>query len=578
MQDVAWQRSGAMRATTKTIAALVVVTLAIAALMEWSDVYRRFGERAGTAAFALAIIAIMSFIIWWNSRSLHRAQLELRDTANRLQLLVDASPLPIIVIDEDSRVRMWSPAAERVFGWTADETLGEIIPIVPKDQVSRVRATRPDRQYGVERRRLRKDGTLIDLNLWSVPLRDETDRVIGTLGVFADVTERKKLESRLRQSQKLDALGTLAGGIAHDFNNILTALGLNLAMAQADLPANHPVQRNLSQMDAAFKRASNLTRQILTFGRQQEQSRELITLTPVVTEALNLLRATLPAGIEIRTTLARDLPTVLADATQIHQIIMNLGINAAHAISGQSGVIEVKLEDVAVDAAMAVSAPELHPGRYVRLTMSDTGRGMDPATVDRIFEPFFTTKPSGQGTGLGLSVVRGIVKNHDGAITVYSQPNKGTRFHVYFPAMELEAIERKSVSAAEYRGNGERILYLDDEEPIVSLVTVMLKRLGYEVEGFKDVDTAIAAFTARPEAFDLVVSDLSMPGGSGIDFATDVLKIRPDVPVLIATGYIDPDTADVARECGVRDVILKPASVEELGVAIRRVLEGAPAS
>jgi CheY-like chemotaxis protein len=276
--------------------------------------------------------------------------------------------------------------------------------------------------------------------------------------------------------------------------------------------------------------------------------------------------------VEIRTSFANPLPTVLADASQIHQIILNLGINAAHAIGANSGLLEVKLDDVFVDVAVAALSPELHCGHYVRLSLCDTGCGMDAGTVERIFEPFFTTKPSGHGTGLGLSVVLGIVKNHDGAITVYSQPGKGTRFHVYFPAVELQAMERKGAAIAEYRGHGERILYLDDEVPIVSLVTVMLKRLGYEVEGFTSIDTALNAFSQRAHEFDLIVSDLSMPGGSGIDFATDVLKLRPDVPVLIATGYIDPDSADVARERGVRDVILKPASVEELGTAIRRTL------
>jgi PAS domain S-box-containing protein len=495
-----------------------------------------------------------------------------RDTSRTLEALVAASPLAIVVIDAEQRVQLWSPAAERMFGWTAEEAIGEILPIVPESEVPNMRATRPDSQHGVERRRLRKDGTFIDISLWSAPLRAPDGSITGTLGVIADMTTRNQLERQMRQSQKLDALGTIAGGIAHDFNNILTVLRGNLSLAQLMLPGEHEVQASLTEMDQACRRAAELVKQILTFGRRREQSRAVIALEPAMHEALKLLRATVPTGIEIRCDLATLLPTVMADATQIHQVVMNLGINAAQAIGSRHGTIEVKLAAVDVNDALAATCPELNVRRYVRLSVADTGCGMSAATQERMFEPFFTTRAAGQGTGLGLAVVRGIVKGHDGAITVVSEEGKGTSFEVYFPVVlgEVDTAEHEALEPL--HGRGERILFLDDEEALGRLAQRLLERIGYRISTFTRWADALRVFQSDPQAFDLVLTDFSMPGASGIEFARKVLALRPGMPVILTTGYIDADDLAQAREAGISEVIMKPTTVEEMGRAFRRLL------
>jgi PAS domain S-box-containing protein len=528
------------------------------------DELRLLDEVAGDVSFALDTF----------DREARRraAEVSLRETTHMLQTLVESSPLAIVVVDGNRKTLLWSPAAERLFGWTSDEVIGKDLPYVPRDEVSKMRPVRPDRQFAVEKRRVRKDGTLLDVSLWTSPLQDAAGRVIGTLGILADVTERGRFERQIRQSQKLDALGTIAGGIAHDFNNILTVLRGNLSLAQMTLPEEHAMRTSLSEMDKACNRAADLVRQILTFGRQQEQSRKIIMLQPAVEEAIGLLRSTIPAGIEIEIDIPAALPTVMADSSQIHQIVLNLSINASHAMEHQLGLIRLSLAAIDVDEKLAATCPELHVGRYVRLSVEDTGAGMERHTLERIFEPFFTTKAAGRGTGLGLAVVRGIVKNHDGAITVQSERGCGSRFDIYFPVVDGEVTGKHQHVVEALHGNGERILFLDDEEPLVKLASRMLDRLGYRVDAYTSASEALEAFRKDPARFDLVLTDLSMPGASGMDFARSVLELRPEVPVILTTGYIDPDDLELVRQIGVREVILKPTTLEEMGRSFRRLL------
>ena len=532
------------------------------------DELRLLDEVAGDVSFALDTF----------DREARRraAEASLRETTHMLQTLVESSPLAIVVVDGNRKTLLWSPAAERLFGWTADEVMGRDLPYVPPEDVSKMRPVRPDRQFAVEKRRVRKDGGLIDVTLWTSPLQDAGGRVIGTLGILADVTERMRFERQIRQSQKLDALGTIAGGIAHDFHNILTVLRGNLSLAQMTLPEEHAMRTSLTEMDKACNRAADLVRQILTFGRQQEQSRKIIMLQPAVQEAMGLLRSTLPAGIKIEIDIPAALPTVMADSSQIHQIVLNLSINASHAMEHQLGLIKLSLAAVDVDESLAGTCPELHVGRYVRLSVEDTGAGMDRATLERIFEPFFSTKAAGRGTGLGLAVVRGIVKNHDGAITVRSEPGCGSRFDIYFPVVDGEVTGKHQQVVEALHGNGERVLFLDDEEPLVRLASRMLDRLGYRVDAYTSAAEALAAFRQDPARFDLVLTDLSMPGASGMDFARSVLELRPEMPVILTTGYIDPDDLEMVRQIGVREVILKPTTIEEMGRTFRRLLTARP--
>ena len=398
-------------------------------------------------------------------------------------------------------------------------------------------------------------------------------------GFITDVTEGKRteeqrihLEARLQQAQKMEALGTLAGGIAHDFNNVLAAIRGNAALAMADVPPDSPALTSINEIKRSAVRAADLVRQILAFSRQESALRRAIDLRPVVAEALRLLRATLPALIEIRSEFALGLPHVVADPTQIHQIIMNLGVNAAQAIGARSGRIQVRLDPILVSLDGARRSVALTPGRYLQMQVADDGCGMDEATLERVYDPFFTTKPAGQGTGLGLSVVHGIVRAHEGAISVETEPGAGTTFSLYFPAAPTAAAADSETAPPASRGRGQRILYVDDEDALVFLAERALQRFGYKVTGHVDPKAALEAFRAQPTDFDFVVTDLSMPGMSGADLARELLRIRPDIPIVLASGYVRPEDVESARKHGVRDVILKPNSIDDLARVIDKTL------
>ena len=402
------------------------------------------------------------------------------------------------------------------------------------------------------------------------PQNDEDGGIVWH-GFLTDITARKRAEHLQLHSQKLEALGTLSGGIAHDFNNLLLAIRGNAKLAIADLPQDHPVQASLNEVERAAARAADLVRQILSFSRQGETRREVAELRPVVEEALKLLRATLPAMIRIVPVFNPDVPSVAVDVTQIHQILMNLATNAAHAIGDVPGQIDVTIDAVKVRPDEIVTATDLHAGHYARITVADNGSGMDRATLERVFDPFFTTKPPGQGTGLGLSVVHGIVRAHAGAVTAYSQPGKGTTFRIYLPAATAAVEQSPDAAQVPAGGSGEHVLYIDDEESLVFLGQRVLERMGYKVTGFTDPGQALNAFRASPGEFDVVVTDLSMPGMSGFNLSRALLQLRPDVPIVLTTGYVRPEDKETARTIGIRELILKPNTVEELGRTLDRL-------
>jgi len=414
--------------------------------------------------------------------------------------------------------------------------------------------------------------------------RDPSGQPERMVGLSADITERRQadearqmLQARLRQSQKMEAIGTLAGGIAHDFNNILGTILGNVALARQDVGPGHFAEESLDQIYRAGQRAKGLVQQILAFSRQEDQGKRVLQLRAAIEEDLRLLRASLPARVELVTSFAEDCPAILADPTEIHQVLLNLCTNAWHAMEGQPGHITIRLEGVLVDTGLAQAHTDLQPGRYARLTVSDTGKGMDAAMLERIFDPFFTTKQVGAGTGLGLSVVHGIMKNHQGAITVASQPGRGATFELYFPALKGErpAPPAPVLPTALPRGQGQRILYLDDEVSLVSLATRLLERLGYRVSGFTDAQDALAAISAHPLEFDLVVTDFSMPGISGLEVAEHVTKLRSDLPVMLASGYLTDDLRAKADAAGIRHLLYKPNTVEELVDAVHRLANNA---
>jgi PAS domain S-box-containing protein len=419
-----------------------------------------------------------------------------------------------------------------------------------------------------------KDGTVLDR--YSAPIHDRAGRHYGRIWSFRDITERRKLEARFVHAQKMESIGRLAGGVAHDFNNILTAIVGNVDLATMEAGKNPALLGYLDEVSKAANRATDLVKQILTFSRVNPPDREAVAFADVVLEALRLLRASLPAAIRIQTEVAAT-PPVLAHATAIHQVVMNLGTNGWHAIGDRPGTLKVEIDQVEVDEGFVALHPGLEPGPHVRLSMSDTGCGMDRATADRIFDPFFTTKPMGQGTGLGLSVVHGIMQSHHGAITVYSRPGEGTTFRLYFPALYGAAKSKEVDSTPIPRGRGERILFVDDEPVLTTLGKRILDLLGYHVTAKNNALEALDAVRREPGAFDLVVTDLNMPSMDGTKFAGQLLRLQPNLPIILTTGFSSALASEKIKELGIRELLDKPSNTRTLGEAVRRVLNQAAA-
>jgi len=459
----------------------------------------------------------------------------------------------------------------------------EEMAVVSTEIAAAVAATDPNYQRQLEHAFIRTDGSTGILLVNLAIVKDATGRTIRTYGINQDITDRRqaeqqqaRLEEQLQQAQKMDALGTLAGGIAHDFNNILTGLLGHLQLATMDLPTTHPARNGLKEAAKAGWRARDLVARILAFGRRGPHDREPLPLGPVVQEALQLLRASLPATIEIVTTVAPGLPPVLCDTAQIHQVLLNLGTNAAHAMRDQAGVLEVTLERVAPSPALCKQHPQVQPSHVIRLSVRDSGVGIDEALLPRIFEPFFTTKPTGEGTGLGLTMVYSIMQNHQGAIVVESTPGLGSVFHLFFPAAAGAETPAAAppVARVELRpfGGDRRILLVDDDEVVRSVGERMLRRLGFEPVVVASPDEALAIFGQSPTAFCAVVSDLTMPGMTGLEMARRMFVLRPGTPLLLSSGHLDHRTRAEARGSGVGHVIHKPFDLAELATQLRAAL------
>lgn len=451
--------------------------------------------------------------------------------------------------------------------WASSEELRDKV----RDAVAKVAAGEFVR-FEATYQPLRGEPLSIDFSL--KPIVDEYGRIPLLIPEGRDITEMKQLEKKLRQSQKMEAIGTLAAGIAHDFNNVLTAITGYTELSLMKLDTESPVRSSLIQVHEAGMRAAELVKQILTFTRQAEQTMKPVPLGTIVKEVLKLLRSTLPATIEI----CQDIPdtdshcTVMADPTQLHQVLMNLGTNASHAMGDHGGRLSVSLNRVELDESFLEHHRGLKPGTYARLTVSDTGQGMDATVMERIFDPYFTTKQIGEGTGLGLSVVLGIVRNHGGAITVDSQPGAGSAFQVFLPILPC-------VTASEQRheepspGGTERILFIDDEESLAILGKEMLETLGYTVVTTTGSRKALDTFLGDPDGFDLIITDLTMSGLTGVDLARRIVAIRPLVPMILCTGYNDrKQNGEIVRTLFC-DCIQKPYVMNLLAKAVRAALD-----
>jgi PAS domain S-box-containing protein len=407
---------------------------------------------------------------------------------------------------------------------------------------------------------------------------DKNGKPQGATVVAHDITDRKqgaeekeRLENQLQQAQKMEAIGTLAGGIAHDFNNILSVIIGYTELILMNGNVDSEVKQNLKEIFNASKHARDMVKQILAFSRQTKQERKPIQASHIVKEALKMLRASLPTTIAIQQKIEKNIGIIEADPTQIHQVLMNLCTNAAHAINEEDGILEISLSNTELDQNAAAGHPELRPGPHLKLSVRDTGHGIHADVHEKIFNPYFTTKEKGEGTGLGLAVVQGIIKSHNGAVTVESEVGQGSTFHVYLPTIPREETTDEVVSAPLPMGH-ERILLVDDEQPLVEIGKQMLERLGYTVAARTSSIEALELFKAQPNRFDLVITDIVMPNMTGEKLAEKLLEIRADIPVVLCTGYSEKFTRRQASEIGVRSFLMKPLVMKDLASTVRQAL------
>ena len=523
----------------------------------------------------------------WSFRDMteqRQAEAALRRSEERFRVLADVSPVGIFSSDPRGRTVFVNRRWCEISGLTLEQARGDgwKAALHPEDR-ARVadgwaEVVRQGGSSSAEFRFVRPDGKVTWLVGQSRVQLHADGTVAGYVGTITDVTDlkraeedRKQHEAQMRQGRKMESLGTLAGGIAHDFNNILTGTFGFVDLARLELEPGHPAHAWLDRISTSSQRARDLVRQILTFSRKNETERMTQRLQLVVGEALKLLRSTLPPMIELRSTIDERTPPVLADSTQIHQVVLNLCTNAWHAMPA-GGRIDVALEPCSVTPELAATNPDLKPGPAVRLRVSDTGTGMDAATIEHIFEPFFTTKGTGLGTGLGLAVVHGIVKSHEGAITVRSTVGAGSTFELYFPVAPDDVEPPARARGETPRGHGERILVVDDDNVCGFAVEKIIESLGYVAKRYNRPEDALADFTTNPSAYDLVVSDLAMPGMDGAELIGHLVKLRPGLPVIIITGFIESARQRMLDQSPARVVMRKPVSRDDLGRAIAEYL------
>ena len=490
-----------------------------------------------------------------------------------------------IIRMDDGAIIYTNPKFEELFGYDPGEMIGKNVSIVnyPQEKSPEETATKileildKNGSWQGEINNIKKDGT----SFWSyasVSVFDHFKYGKVSVSVHTDITERMKaesekqqLETQLRQAYKMEAIGTMAGGIAHDFNNILSIIIGYSSIIRDSAPEGSPVLESINEVRIAADRAKNLVKQILSFSRQAQQELIPMKLHSIARETIKLLRSTIPTTIKIVSDINPQCGVVEADPTQINQIIMNLCTNAVHAMD-EKGILTVTLQEVTLDADALKHRPEMIPGPFVQLSVADTGTGMDAKIINRIFDPFFTTKEIGKGTGMGLSVVHGIVANLKGMITIESEVGQGTTFHVFFPKIEKEAVEPFNTLLPLPAGK-ERILVIDDEHMITDIVSRTLKGQGYHVTAETSSINALETFKSNPTTFDMVITDQTMPEMSGAELSAEILKIRPDMPIILCTGYSSKISAEESRIMGISEFMSKPVNRENLVDTVRKVLD-----
>ncbi len=545
--------------------------------------------------FILSIILLSGFIFYTlfyfismkrNAALLEKLVLErtgqLQATEKRYRELFEDSRDMVFISSKEGRILDINPAGVILLGYeTREEVMAVSIDTdIYVDQTDRVIFLNEIHSKGYvkdyELNLKRKDGERMTALLTASIVTDKQGEIEAIRGTIRDITEKKKLQQQLEQSQKMEAIGTLAGGIAHDFNNILGIMTGALELAINELPKNAKARRNIEHVMVSTNRAKDLVKQILMFSRQAPQKQSPLRIGPLIKESLKLLRSTLPSTIEIRRHIEAENSIVLADPTQIHQVMMNLCTNAAHAMRDKGGVLQVNLQEMQLGEEAVAAYNDIAPGRYLRLSVGDTGHGIAPAIMKRIFEPYFTTKLPGEGTGMGLAVIHGLVKRLGGEITVYSEPGQGTTFHVLLPiakgAVESPAVETSEELEDIPLGKNEHILLVDDEPLLAVVLKRVLSSIGYQAAYSTSSSEALEIFRAAPAGFDLVITDLTMPQMNGIQLAKELKKIRPDIPIILCTGFGETLTREQIKKLGIRKLLLKPIDRRSLAIAVREQL------
>lgn len=519
-------------------------------------------------------------VVWRDITERKNADTALNESRDQLGAIFNSTKDGILVADIQSKTFLTgNNAICEMLGYTIEElTRLKVDDIHPAKDLPRIinefeKQVRMEIDLATDIPVLRKNGTVFfaDINPSQVMIGGKKCMI----GIFRDVTARREIEEEVRHRRKLEAIGTLAGGIAHDFNNILAAMLGYSELAIAEVPANSKVHEDLAEVIRAGRRAAELIKQILAFSRHSTSNFAPLHIQSGIKEVLQLLRATLPATIEIRQDIDANCGSVMADATQIHQVVMNLATNAFHAMEATGGILAVRLREVTLAHNEDPALHALAPGRYLELEVSDTGPGIAEEIRTHIFDPYYTTKPQGKGSGLGLAVAYGIVKDHGGTITVESQAGVGSTFKVILPVTGCIEDTAKADSESHCRpplGN-ERILFVDDEELIAVLGQKILETLGYAVRYETESRAALETFRENPQDFDLVVTDQTMPHLSGSDLAKEMMRIRPDIPVILCTGYSPLISEEKSRGLGIKAFLMKPVDRLNLAQTVRRVLD-----
>ena len=513
-----------------------------------------------------------------------QAEDRLKKSEQRFRDLFNAINDVIYTHDLEGRFISVNPALCKAFGYEEDELIGRRASDFMKPEFALAFKSEYLEQLKKQERHdgttiyFKKNGEKIYLEYRSVSIRPEDGKPFIS-GTGRDVTERvlserkvAKLQEQLAQAQKMEAIGTLAGGIAHDFNNILFPMFGYLEMVLQDLPKGNPLRGQLVEVLNGAKRARDLVKQILAFSRQSDHDMKPMKVHLVLKEALQLIKSSLPSTIKIKQNIQSDCGLVFADPTQIHQIVMNLCTNAYHAMAETGGKLTVNLKEVELTAE-DLKDQAMVPGPHVCLTVADTGPGMEQSVIDRIFDPYFTTKEKGKGTGLGLAVVDGIVKSHDGHITVYSEPGKGTEFKVHLPVIKTKEEEHQVETDTPIQKGNERILLVDDQDMVAQMEKQMLERLGYHVTVRTSSTDALEAFRTQPDKFDVVITDMTMPNMTGDKLAAELIKIRPAIPIILCTGFSEMMSKEKAAALGIKGFLMKPVVMKDLSSIIRKVLD-----